>query len=255
METDSSENVKGRWLPLFPIIMNWKSSFEPSRNTSVYENSFPSVINLDPYKTYGIAVESIDTYYSFPNIKDGINNVFKYSKNGTDVTLKIPTGCYDIDNINSTIKDLMGADGGQITISQIVPQLKSSITIANNFTVDFTAPNSINSILGFNSQVLNAGLHISENIVNINSTNSIFVNCDLISTSYVNGQNSPVIYSFFPNVPPGYKIIKELPRLDFIPINKSQINSIRVWLTDQDGNYLNFRNETITIRFYLGELV
>ena len=235
-----------------PIITSWESIYEPPKNTAVFENNFPSPIMLDPYKIYGIAIESIDTYYSFPNIRE--NNVFAYTKNGIETVLHLPIGCYDIETINSTIKELLGTDKDNITISTVVPQLKSMIHIEPNFTVDFTKPNSINHILGFDAKILNAGDYISDNIVNINKTNSIFVNCDLISDSYLNGYNSPIIYTFFPNVSPGYKIIKELPRLDFLKINRNQIDSIKVWLTDQDGDLIDFRGETITIRFYLGEL-
>ena len=243
------------YLPITPIIMSWNSIYELPKNTAVYENNFPTPIILDPNHTYGIAIESIDTYYSFPNIKEGVNNVFTYTKNAVETILHLPTGCYDISTINSTVKDLLGADANEITISSVIPQLKSNITIGANFTVDFTKPNSVNEILGFDAKILNAGSHVSDEIVNINKTNSIFVNCDLISESYVNGLMSPVIYTFFPNVAPGYKIVKELPRLDFLKINRTQINTIKVWLTDQNGDYLDLRGETVTVRFYLGKLI
>lgn len=247
---------------LIPVIVTWDSIYEPESglNTAVYTNKFPTSINLDATKCYGIAIESIDTYYSFPNITPS-NNVFSYTANGTPKTLTLPIGSYDVSTINSTIQDFLVANGdtGKITISSIIPQLKSSITIAANYTVNFTVPNSINVILGFNARILNPGAaaatFISDNIVNINKVNSILVNCDLISDSYVNGVMSPVIYTFFPNVAPGYKIVKELNRLEFVKINRSQISSFNVWLTDQDGNYVNFRGETITIRFYIGELI
>ena len=240
---------------LIPLIVSWDSIYEPPKNTAIYENIFPTPLMLDPYKTYGLALESINTYYSFPNIRDGVNNKFTYTKSGVETTLYLPTGCYDITTINSTIQNLMGADSNNIVISTIVPQLKSQILIKANFTVDFTKPNSINNILGFNSKILNTGTHISDEIVNINNTNSLFINCDLISESYVNGSFSPVIYSFFPNAPPGHKIVQELPRLNFIRVNKNQINSIKLWITNQDNELVDFRGETITLRFYLGEIV
>ena len=54
------------------------------------------------------------------------------------------------------------------------------------------------------------GFHESENVVNILSINSILVNIDIISGSYVNGTTKNTIYSFFPKVSPGYKIIPAL---------------------------------------------
>lgn len=234
---------------LIPITISWSSGLDTNR----YTNIFPTPIILDINKKYGVAIESLDTYYSFPNVTY-YNYNLKYTNNGNPVTLQIPIGCYDINTLNATIQTLLGADVGKITISTIDPQLKTSITIAANFTVDFTYLNSINSLLGFNSQVLTAGTHTSDNIANINRTNSIFVNCDLVARSYVNGSNQQVLYTFFPNVPPGYKIVQELNKLNFIRINKNQINSIQVWLTDQDGNPLDFRGEVVTIRLFIGEI-
>ena len=65
---------------------------------------------------------------------------------------------------------------------------------------------SVNSLLGFHSNLYTSGFHESENMVNILTINSIPVNIDIISGSYVNGATQPTIYSFFPDVSPGYKI-------------------------------------------------
>ena len=80
----------------------------------------------------------------------------------------------------------------------------------NNCEVDFKRNNSMNSLLGFDSKHYSTGLHESENMVNILTINSILVNIDIISGSYVNGSTQPTIYSFFPDVSPGYKIIEIL---------------------------------------------
>ena len=48
----------------------------------------------------------------------------------------------------------------------------------------------------------------SENVVSILSINSILANIDIISGSYVNDTAINTIYSFFPNVAPGYKIVE-----------------------------------------------
>lgn len=239
-----------------PIVLSWDSQYEPpAKNTAEYNCVFPTPIFLDRNKTYKIALSSIETYNSFPNVTPK-NNVFKYTTaSGETKTLKIPTGSYEVSTLNSTIRSMMGHDEGNINIDLIAPELKAFIKISHKFSVDFTAPNSLNNLLGFKNRVLNPGRNIGDEIVKINDVNSIFVNCDLISESYVNGVQAPVIYSFFPDTPPGFKIIKELPRLEYVDINSaSEIKSIRIWLTDQDGDLINFRGETITIRLMLAEL-
>ena len=76
-------------------------------------------------------------------------------------------------------------------------------------------------------------------MVNILTINSILVNIDIISDSYVNGSTQPTIYSFFPDCSPGYKIIENPHNLLYLPITADTIRSITVWLTDQNGNELN----------------
>ena len=244
------------YVQVCPIIISWKSKYEPYLNTSEYNCVFPTPIYLERNKTYKVALSSIETYYSFPNVTSK-NNKFKYTNAGGHVTtLELPVGCYDVSTINSTLSSMMGTDSGKIVIDLIVPELKACINVAQNFSVDFTLTGSINTLLGFSNKILGAGSNTADDIIKINDINSILINCDLITNSYVNGVQAPVIYSFFPNVPPGYKIIKELPRLEYVDVNRnSEIKSIRVWLTDQDGELVNFRGETITIRLILSELV
>jgi len=50
------------------------------------------------------------------------------------------------------------------------------------------------------------------------SANSILVNIDIIYGSYVNGQRYPTIYSFFPGVSAGYKIIETPAHLVYLRV-------------------------------------
>ena len=83
------------------------------------------------------------------------------------------------------------------------------MTLSKGVKVDMTLKNSLRSVLGFESKVYNEGRHESENTVNIMSINSILVHCNLIGSSYLNGTLQPIIYSFFPNVSPGSKIVEK----------------------------------------------
>ena len=111
--------------------------------------------------------------------------------------------------------------------------------LRNNYEVDFRQYNSINSLLGFHSKLYTSGFNESENMVNILTINSILVNIDIISGSYVNGSTQPTNYSFLPNVSPGYNIIENPHKLLYLPITSDTIHSITVWLTDQNGDELN----------------
>ena len=80
--------------------------------------------------------------------------------------------------------------------------------------VDFNVDDNLCKCLGFNK----AGRHESENLVNILSINSILVHCDIIEASRLNEIESPVIYSFFPGVTPGDKVVSTPLHLIYIPL-------------------------------------
>ena len=84
-----------------------KTSFQVivSGNQSSFNTLFNPKIELDRNKVYEIALVNLETYYSFPNI-DNTNNTFVYSHDQgvTWTKIKIPTGSYEIDDLNNTIR-------------------------------------------------------------------------------------------------------------------------------------------------------
>ena len=120
--------------------------------------------------------------------------------------------------------------------------------------MDFATTNSIRTVLGFNKKVYTAGYHESENIVNIITVNSLRVTSDIIGSSYSNGAQQNIIYSFFPDVGPGYKIIEVPINLVYLPVILNTISQMEVKLVDQDGRLLNLRGEELSIRFHIREM-
>ena len=202
-------------------------------------------------------------YYSFSNI-DRSNNCFSYSPgaNAPWFDIIIPDGSYHIENINEFIHRQMkkigdydkAKDEDNIEIYANTNTLKSEMVINNNCEVDFRRYNSINSLLGFDTKLYTSGFNESENMVNILTINNILVNNDMFSGSYVNGSTQPTIYSFFPDVSPGYKLIENPDNLLYFPKTADTIHSITIWLTDQNGNELNLQGENLSMRFHLREI-
>jgi len=174
-------------------------------------------LNLEMDK-WSLGLACLDTYYSFANINSN-NNKFKYSiDSGTTWTnISLPVGCYEITQINETIKELLEDKSSYFELVPNFITLGSIITITNEqFKIDFNVDNTLATVLGFKKdRILTVGVNKSPDIVNILEINSILVNCDIISGSYLNGSNSPVIYSFFPNVQPGGKIVQEPKTITF----------------------------------------
>ena len=98
-----------------------KTSFQiiGSDNESSFKTRFNPKLELDRDKVHEIALVTLETYYSFPNI-DETNNVFVYSPdNGNSwVKIKIPEGSYEIDDIDNTIQHEMEKRGHHDPINE-----------------------------------------------------------------------------------------------------------------------------------------
>ena len=185
-----------------------KTSFQIilSNDKSNFNTRFNPKLELDREKVYEIALVNLETYYSFPYI-DETNNVFIYSPdNGNSwVKIKIPEGSYEIDDINNTIQHEMEKRGHYDEINEdyyinIAPNtntLKSVLILEKGYQVDFNHQNSLAKVLGFTGAKYTEGFHESENVVDILRINSILVNIDKISGSYVNGTTKTPYIPFF----------------------------------------------------------
>jgi hypothetical protein len=242
-----------------------KSSFYIliSKNKSRIVTKFNPLIQLDKGKKHEMALVNLETYYSFPNI-DATNNNFRYSANGgvSWFDIDVPEGCYEVADINEYLQRIMKENGhydvsnnvATITLEPNSNTLKSVLNIAEGYRVDLTAENSIRTVLGFDSRVYTGGYNESENIVNIMSITSLRVTSDVIGASYANGSTENVIYSFFPNVGPGFKIIEVPPNLIYLPVTLDTISRMETKLTDQNGKLVNLRGEEVSIRFHIREV-
>ena len=82
--------------------------------------------------------------------------------------------------------------------------------LKNNYEIDFRQDKFINNLLVFHSKLYTSGFNESDIMVNILTINSILVNIDIISGSFVNDFTQPTIYSLFSDVSPAIKLSKIL---------------------------------------------
>ena len=131
---------------------------------------------------------NLETYYSFANILEGVNNSFNWSVDGgkTWTILHVPTGCYELKTVNAEIIGIRG--NSDITILPNVNTLQCIlIVVGAKCKVSFSVPNSLASVLGFKRSIYSVGRHASENPVHIMSVNTILVHCKIIHSSYMRG--------------------------------------------------------------------
>lgn len=225
---------------------------QSGKNSRIETNFVPS---LELEGCYEIALQSIETYYSFPNIDEKNNKIKVSLNNGTswaDLTFAI--GCYEHEDINRELQRMVVEMGGKRDDIILTANQNTFQTVMTNTAmvkVDFTTENSIRTVLGFDSKIYGHGRHLSEQTVDIMRVNSIFVHTNVIGSAYVNGSQTPVIYSFFPDVSPGGKIIVQPAVLIYLPVSLSVISRLTSWLTDQNNRDLNLRGEELTIKYHL----
>jgi hypothetical protein len=233
-----------------------------SDKTSRLRTRFNPPIEFEKDKTYEMGLVNLETCYSFPNI-DATNNAFSYSPNGGGmwVTINIPEGCYEITDINEYVQRTMKENEHYDSVNNVYNikieannnTLKTVVHIAENYMVDFWALNSIGKVFGFDRRKYTEGYQESENIVDIMSVSNLRVTSDIIGASYSNGTTGNIVYSFFPNVGPGYKIIETPRNLIYLPITLSTISTMETTLTDQNGKLINLRGEELSMRFHIRE--
>ena len=86
----------------------------------------------------------------------------------------------------------------------------------------------------FDKKVLSSATHIGRRVPNLSQdTDVLNIHCDLISDSLVDGQENDIIYSFNTSVlQPPYLLTLEPKREIYNPVNKTNISSMRMWVTD-----------------------
>jgi len=228
-----------------------------SGSTSTLRTVLFPAITLHGSKQWEVALLDFTTYNSIPNIIEGVNNTLHYYKEkdkdgkytqGSNIELK--TGSYEIDDINRVLQTGLGRDNIKIIANN---NLLRSL-IKSKYYIDFTKEHSIGSLLGFpqSTNILkNNTAHLSPETVNIIKVNSINVSCNIIKGSYRDGTNEHILHTFYPTVPPGFKIMEKPHNLVYLPVNTSHISDIVLNVLDQDGNLVDFRGEVISIRLHI----
>lgn len=222
-------------------------TFTFTGTTSVLRAEFNPPILLDKTTEYVMGLTSFESFNTIPNVTSE-NNQFQM---GNIPRIYIPEGSYEISDISKYISSQLNHKNREdIHIKANNNTLKT--VIKGTYDIDFTINNSIGPLLGFTSRHLSANIHHeSDYPANIIKINSLLIDCNITTGNYKNGMPAHVIHQFFPNVPPGYKIIECPLHITYLPISTKTISEITLQILDQDGKLVNFRGETVTIGLHL----
>ena len=180
---------------------------------SILEAQYYPPIELNPFKSYVIGLVELYTFNSIPNV-DEKNNKF-YIENSAPII--IPEGSYEIDDIHKYLSEQLSKNNISLELKPNNNTLRSTIHCSAN--IDFIPSDSIGKILGFRPNILSANeTHQSDLPVKILKINSLRVQCNITTGSYINNQKDHTIHEFFPAVEPGYKIIEVPLSVIYLPI-------------------------------------
>jgi len=217
----------------------------------------PFRVDGDEY--FEIAVDKVSLWYSWYNIstKRG-NNKFVYNNGVEDVTITIDDGNYSIGGLNAFIHSRMKANGDYNSASTpesyyitIVPNINTNrvyAEVVGGYTMKFT-DGTLYKLMGWNEDDEITASGDAPNIADfLNGLSSVLIRCDIVDgyASVLDGVASDVITSFFPQSAPSSHI-EIIPRnLLFLRVNQTYVSSIRMYITDQKGDPIDFNGEPIT---------
>src|SRR6195952_1170939 len=236
-------------------------TFTLTGNSHELSTSIHPAIDLDPNSNYVLALIGFHTFNSIPNIEEGNNLFFYMDKSGKENGIIIPSGSYEIEDLEKFIQDFLLNEHKDL--SENDANLVFSLKPNNNtlkceikseyFDIDFRPNDSIGRMLGFSHRYLNHGYQYESDItVDIIKVTTININCNLVvNCSYDQGQPTHTLYSFSPSVNPGYAINIEPHNLIYLPVRERRIENISISIVDQRSRPVNLKGETVTVRLEL----
>lgn len=231
----------------FIILLSLKMSITLTLtgNTSILVANYFPPIDLD--RNYECGLVDFHSYNSVPNV-DKENNLLHIN----DKFIELPVGSYEFQDISTYLQkkyEEINKDG-ELFVEANYNTLKTEIYCTDE--IDFSKNRTIGSLLGFSKRKLKAKVeHESDLPINITQTNAVRIECNIVGGSYINNSPAHTLHEFSLNGSPGYKL-DEIPRnVIYLPVNTRHISSITVKVVNQNGDLLNFRGETITLRLHL----
>ena len=166
---------------------------------------------------YVIGVSSFNTYNSIFNVTPENNKIIDFDGLMYWKEFVLPPGAYEIEQINDEIArhfasesfNYIAINSAAIKLEANTATLHSIIRLNDGYKVDFTQPNTLRDLLGFESIILSDIYNYSKNKVNIIAIHRLHLCSDCIIGSLRIGFPSNILFTIVLNESPGAKIVRE----------------------------------------------
>lgn len=217
-------------------------------------NNFVTTLNnpINVKKDTRVAIESVSCWHSYHNVSAAIgNNIFRYNNGVSYNQLTIPDGNYSFDNLISLFNAFISSNGddpNNLVISRNNNTAFVTVTVAASYTWDIQG---LYVIFGFPQAEITV-TSTGTTRAQITQVEEVLVHCDLVEgRSVVNSTRSDVLFSFTVSEAPNARIYREHNFNVGVDVTKQLVRDIRIRLTDQNNNLLNFNGEPISLTMYL----
>ena len=253
----SSSSAKAVLPPREEIIQ-----FIVSGSGSDVETVLPAPLKIpDEAIVSEIGLRSFSMYNSIPNVDmTNRNLLFKVPSSNNWVKVAYPVGAYELKAVAEHLYEWVENRYPEIKKASDEFEIQANEATSkcvvvfkkDGYGINFDTENSIGPLLGWGSQKRQGrGIYPAPEIVNISTVSTILFNTNISQMNFINGVSQPYIFSCNVNVPPGFRLAREISEVVYKKLNTRSISSIRVWLTDSSGAAINIRGEKLTVSLSL----
>ena len=237
------------------VLSSYSVKNQSNNRPENFITRFNKPITLDSNYEYEIGLNRIiNMSFTWFNVNPSYGNqLIKYSSDdgSTFHNITFPSGAWNYSEFDEHIKEITMKGTINNPIYPISLEFNSTtfrvtVTLATNYQLDLTHSN-FNDLIGFDKKVLKDEVNIGIRVPNLSQDTDILnIHCDLVNTSLVDDEDSDIIYTFSTSVlQPSYSFTIEPRRVTYNPINKQQISTIRIYITDGKRRLINL-NEADT---------
>lgn len=227
------------------IPINLNSAMAKNGTPTNFTYELGSSIYLNPQNRYLIYLKKFLFYNSVKNITaEKNNNKIKYFDGFEWITFTFEDGAYNIDDMNRALYeyfqdlnwlyDVGGVPTSPIYFEPFAAIDKIRVNLKPGYKIDFSVGRFCDRI-GFYDTDLITVTQTGRKTADITDHDNILIHCSLTSNTITNGYRSDVIENVPITVPPGSQQVYEPKNITYCLINTSNISSIQMRITDQEG--------------------